>query len=86
MLRRTSRIRTLPKRDGFLISEQKGVLLIEDVEPTTYKESLNSLESDKWFITMKLKMDSMYTNQVWTLVDPPEGIKCNIPNYTMKVL
>jgi hypothetical protein len=24
---------------------------------------------------MKFEMDSMYTNQVWTLVDPPEGIK-----------
>ena len=23
---------------------------------------------------MKAKMDSMYANQVWTLVDPPEGI------------
>ena len=24
---------------------------------------------------MKSKMDSMYTNQVWTLLDPLEGIK-----------
>ena len=24
---------------------------------------------------MKSKMDSMHANQVWTLVDPPEGIK-----------
>ena len=24
---------------------------------------------------MKSEMDSMYQNQVWTLVDPPEGIK-----------
>ena len=24
---------------------------------------------------MKSEMDSMYTKQVWTLVDPPEGIK-----------
>ena len=23
---------------------------------------------------MKSKMDSMYSNQVWTLVDPPDGI------------
>ena len=29
---------------------------------------------------MKFEMDSMYTNQVWNLVDPPEGVKpigCN---------
>ena len=75
MLRRTSRIRTVLKRHGFLISEQKDVLLIENDEPTTYKESLNSSEFDKWLIAMKSEMDSMYTNQVWSLVDPPEGIK-----------
>ena len=49
--------------------------LIEDDEPTTYEEYLNSSESNEWFIAMKLEMDSMYTNQVWTLVDPPKGIK-----------
>ena len=41
----------------------------------TYEESLNSSESDQWLNAMKPEMDSMYTNQVWTLVDPPEGIK-----------
>ena len=34
---RTSRIRSVPKRYGFLISEQNDVLLIENDEPTTYK-------------------------------------------------
>ena len=50
-------------------------MLIEDDKPTTYEESLNSLESNKWFIAMKSKMDSMYAIQVWTLVNPLEGIK-----------
>ena len=36
---------------------------------------MNSSEYDKWLIAMKLEMDSMYENQVWTLVDPPKGIK-----------
>ena len=75
VLHRTSRIRTNPKRYGFLISEQKDVLLIKNDEPTTYEESLIRSESDKWLIVMKSEMDSMYTNQVWTLVDPSEGIK-----------
>ena len=74
-LRRTSRIRTRTERYGFLIIEQKDVLLIEDDKPTTYEKSLNSLESDKWLIAMKSEMDSMYTNQVWTLVDPHKRIK-----------
>ena len=72
---RTSRIRYVLERYGFLISEQKDVLLIENDEPTTYKESLSSSESNQWLNATNSEMDSMYTNQVWTLVDPPEGIK-----------
>ena len=72
---RTSRICTFPEGYGFLISEQNDILLIKDDEPTTYEEYMNSLKSDKWFIAMKSKMDSTYTNQVWTSVDPPKGIK-----------
>ena len=72
---RTSRIRSILERYGFLISEQKDILLIENHKSTTYEESLNSSESDQWLNAMKSEMDSMYTNQVWTLVDPPEGIK-----------
>ena len=72
---RKSRTHTVPKRYGFLISEHNDVFLIEYDEPTTYEESLNSLEYEKWNIAMKLEMGSMYTNQVWTLVDPPKGLK-----------
>ena len=75
VLLRSSRIHTVPKRCEFLISEQNDTLLIEDDEPTTYEEYLNSSESDKWLIAMKSKMDSMYENQIWTLVKPPKGIK-----------
>ena len=71
---RTSRICFVPEGYGFLISEQKDVLLIENDELTTYEESLNSLESDQWLIAMKSEMNSMYTSQVWTLVDLLEGI------------
>ncbi|KAJ8756303.1 hypothetical protein K2173_025115 [Erythroxylum novogranatense] len=57
------------------VNEQNDVLLIEDNEPTTYEEVLKSSESDKWLQAMKSEMDSMYENQVWTLVEAPEGIK-----------
>ena len=53
VLHRISRICTNPKRYGFLISEQKDVLLIKNDKPTTYEESLISSESDKWLIAMK---------------------------------
>ena len=34
-----------------------------------------SLDSEKWLQVMKSEMQSMYNNQVWNLVDPPEGVK-----------
>ena len=51
------------------------MLLIDDEEPTDYEDVLNSSERDKWLDAMKSEMDSMYENQVWNLVNPPEGIK-----------
>ncbi|KAG8478249.1 hypothetical protein CXB51_028152 [Gossypium anomalum] len=44
-------------------------------EPRTYQEVVASPDSEKWLEAMRSKMDSMYENQVWTLVDPPEGVK-----------
>ncbi|KAM1216803.1 hypothetical protein ACFX2J_013044 [Malus domestica] len=35
---------------------------------------MSDIDSKRWQEAMKSEMDSMYQNQVWTLVDPPEGI------------
>ena len=43
-------------------------------EPTTYLKAIMSSDSDKWLNVMKSKMDFMYANQVWTLVDALEGV------------
>ena len=75
VLRRMSMIHTITERYGSLISEKKDVLLIKDDEPATDEEFLNSLESGRWLVAMKSEMDSMYENQVWTLVHSPKGIK-----------
>ena len=32
------------------------------------------IDSEKWMEAMKSEIDSMHSNQVWSLVDPPEGI------------
>ena len=56
----------IPKRYGFLI---------EDDEPTSYEEAMCDIDSERWLMAMKSEMDSMYDNKVWTLVEPPEGIK-----------
>ena len=32
-------------------------------------------DSEKWLLAMKSEMQSMYDNRVWTLIDPPNGVK-----------
>ena len=48
---------------------------MDQSEPTTYQEAIDSPDSEKWLKAMKSEMQSMYDNQVWTLIDPPEGLK-----------
>ena len=40
----------------------------------TYSKIIMSKDSDKWLEAIKSKIDSMMTNQVWTLIDLPEGV------------
>ncbi|XP_077217964.1 uncharacterized protein LOC143852464 [Tasmannia lanceolata] len=46
-----------------------------DTYPLNYKEAILDIDEGKLMDAMKFEMDSMYSNKVWTLVDPPEGIK-----------
>ena len=71
---RSDRVRRQPERYSFLLSDHDDVVLIED-ESTSYQEAVMSPDSEKWLEAMISEMESMYTNQVWTLVDPPEGVK-----------
>ncbi|XP_020081112.1 uncharacterized protein LOC109704749 [Ananas comosus] len=43
-------------------------------DPKTYNEVIFDIDSEKWLDAMKSEIDSMHSNQVWVLVDPPEGI------------
>ena len=36
---------------------------------------MDDIDQEKWQEAMELEMESMYSNSVWELVDPPEGIK-----------
>ncbi|XP_075098835.1 putative mitochondrial protein AtMg00820 [Nicotiana tabacum] len=44
-------------------------------EPLNYNEALQDTDSDKWVVAMKSEMKSMYSNQVWDLVEPLTGVK-----------
>ncbi|KAL4295154.1 hypothetical protein GQ457_12G031060 [Hibiscus cannabinus] len=74
-LRRSTRERYEPERYGFLVTTHGDVILVDQDEPKTYQEAVASPDSEKWLEAMRSEMDSMSNNQVWTLVEPPEGIK-----------
>ncbi|KAK8705149.1 hypothetical protein V6N13_048757 [Hibiscus sabdariffa] len=74
-LQRSTRERHEPERYGFLVTSHGDVILVDQDEPKTYQEAVSSPDSEKWLEAMRSEMDSMSSNQVWTLVEPPEGIK-----------
>ncbi|KAK8569059.1 hypothetical protein V6N12_007591 [Hibiscus sabdariffa] len=74
-LRRSTRERHEPERYGFLVTTHGDVILVDQDEPKTYQEAVTSPDSEIWLEAMRSEMDSMSENQVWTLVEPPEGIK-----------
>ncbi|KAK8504634.1 hypothetical protein V6N12_017211 [Hibiscus sabdariffa] len=74
-LRRSTRERHEPERYGFLVTTHGDVILVDQDEPKTYQEAVSSPDSEKLLEAMRSEMDSMSENQVWTLVEPPDGIK-----------
>ncbi|KAL0457601.1 UNVERIFIED_CONTAM: hypothetical protein Slati_0387300 [Sesamum latifolium] len=69
-LRRSTRKSRPPERYGFM-----GLTSQLNNNPKTYGEAILDINSDKWLEAMKFKMDSMGSNQVWTLVDLPKGVR-----------
>ena len=51
------------------------IFILEEDEPAHYKEAMAAPSSKEWLKAMKSEMESMYENQVWNLVEPPEGVK-----------
>ena len=76
VVRRSTRACHEPERYyGFLLTQDDDVMLIDNDEPLTYQDVMNSPDSERWLEAMKSEMESMYQNKVWTLVDLPEGVK-----------
>ena len=73
--RRSKRIRRTPARYALLTTGQCDILLLDNDEPTTYEEAMVGPDSEKWLGAMKSEIESMHVNQVWNLVDPPDGVK-----------
>ena len=73
-LRRSDKVRQVSLRYGFVIGNDKEINIIEDNDLLTYSEAVMSRDFGRWLEATKSEMDSMYTNQVWTLVDASEGV------------
>ena len=73
-LRRSQRVSRPPERLYLIQEKSLDVLLIEETDPFTYRESMLDIDSVKWQSAMKSEIDSMHENQVWDLVPLPEGI------------
>ena len=61
-----------------LTEEVKKIFLKEDKDytndPNTFDKMMSDINFEKWLDAMNSEIDLMPSNQVWTLVDPPEGI------------
>ncbi|KAL0286986.1 UNVERIFIED_CONTAM: hypothetical protein Sradi_7135100 [Sesamum radiatum] len=69
VLRRSTRVQQLERYGSLGLTGQL------DNDPKTYGEAMSDIDSEKWIEAMKFEMDSMSSNKVWTLVDPPKGVK-----------
>ena len=47
----------------------------QQFDPFIYKEAMEDADRDSWQKAMESEIKSMYTNQIWNLVDLPKWIK-----------
>ena len=76
-LRKSSGVSHPSVRYSFLHDMQELHVQEESIhvnDPTTYEKVLCDKDSSRLIQAIRTKTDSMYANQVWTLIDPPEGI------------
>ena len=62
--RRSTRVRTVPEKYGFLVDQDKDVTLIERNESVNYDDVLKSSEYELWLKAMESEMDSMYKSSL----------------------
>ena len=75
----------VPRRSGRIIRPPIGFIglgetyeAISEVAESdlyTYEEAMNDIDAHHWVKAMKPELDSMYSNQVWDIVNAPNGIK-----------
>ena len=66
--RRSTRERKQPDKYGVWVN----AATIQNKEPLTVNEALNSSEKNEWRQTMEEEVKSMHKNDVWESVEPPQ--------------
>ena len=58
------------------LTETQVVILNDGIEdPLFYKQAMNDVDKDPWVKAMNLKIESLYFNSVWELLDLRKGVK-----------
>jgi hypothetical protein len=70
-LRRSTRER---RRPDFYMGLHE-ILVVDTEDPLTYEEAIERKDSKSWQEAMESEIQSMHENQVWNLVNLPEGKK-----------
>ena len=63
-----------PRRSARLRAARE-LLLLDNDEPATYAEVMADPDSEKCQDAIKSEIESMKENQVWNLIDPPDGVR-----------
>ncbi|KAL2532164.1 Gag/pol protein [Abeliophyllum distichum] len=74
-LRKSQRVIRKPSRYLFVEKSKQAISTEQVDDPNSYKEAINDVDADLWKLAMNTEMESMYSNQVWELVDAPKEDK-----------
>ena len=71
-----------PRHSGRIVkAPYKFVFLREvisdehDLDPSNYNKAISDKDFENWQNTMKVEMESMYSNHFWKLVEPSANVK-----------
>lgn len=75
-LRRSQRILDLPAKDYKQMNDPDFFLSLSTVLslPTTYNEIFSRNDTDEWLKAIQSELDSLNSNQTWTLIDKPDNV------------
>jgi hypothetical protein len=72
---RYTRKHDVTQKSTLLTTEHRGILLLDNDEPATYKEATMGPDSDKLLGAMESEIQFMHDNQVYNLIDPINGVR-----------